>query len=119
MSFFTGVTTAIVTPFKKGEIDFRSLKNLLKVQLDAGIQGFVVSGSTGEAATLTFDEKTTLLRFVLDTVSNQVPVVMGSGTFSTAESCYLAKEFEKLKPSGLLIVSPYYNKPPQRGLLQH
>jgi 4-hydroxy-tetrahydrodipicolinate synthase len=116
---FAGVTTALVTPFKKGEVDFASLKKLIRHQLDNGIQGFVVSGSTGEAATLSIDEKIKVLEFVRGEVSGSVPVLMGSGTFNTFESCELAKKFEKARADGLLVVTPYYNKPPQRGLLEH
>jgi 4-hydroxy-tetrahydrodipicolinate synthase len=116
---FEGVFTALVTPFKKGEVDFSSLKKLLAHQLQNGIQGFVVSGSTGEAATLSLDEKLKVLDFVRGEVSGRVPVIMGSGTFNTRESCELAQKFEKAKADALLVVTPYYNKPPQRGLIEH
>ena len=92
---FTGVMTALITPFKKGEIDFPSLKKLVRHQLDNRIAGFAVSGSTAEAATLTLDEKLKCLEFVRGEASGQVPVIMGSGTFSTLESCELSKKFEK------------------------
>ncbi len=117
--FFKGVSTALVTPFYRGKIDFKSLRNLIKHQIDAGIQGLVVSGSTGEAATLTVKEKSKLLNFVLSEVSGEVPVIMGSGTNNTLESVALTKLFSKTKVSGFLIVTPYYNKPPQRGLIEH
>lgn len=117
--FFSGVTTALVTPFKKGELDTFSLKKLIKHQLEAGIQGFVVSGSTGEAATLNLEEKARLLDFVIGEVALQVPVLMGCGTFNTQETCDLLVRFSKLKPSGFLVVTPYYNRPPQRGLREH
>jgi 4-hydroxy-tetrahydrodipicolinate synthase len=114
-----GVFTALVTPFKNGSIDFSSYKKLMRHQLDGGIQGFVVSGSTGEAATLSSEEKVKLLNFTLSEVAGAVPVIMGSGTFNTQETCELIKLFEKSKPAGFLIVTPYYNKPPQRGLEEH
>jgi 4-hydroxy-tetrahydrodipicolinate synthase len=117
--FFEGVTTALITPFKGGEIDFSSMKSLLRYQIDGGIQGFVVCGTTGEASTMSLEEKTKLLDFVLKEVSGQVPVIVGSGTFNTQECIALAQAFEKLKPDGLLVVTPYYNKPPQRGLVKH
>jgi 4-hydroxy-tetrahydrodipicolinate synthase len=117
-SDFKGISTALVTPFKKGEIDFGSLKRLLKQQLDAGINGFVVAGSTGEAATMTLEEKTKVLEFVRSEVSGKVPVIMGAGTNNTKESCELARFFAK-KCDALLVVCPYYNKPPQRGLVEH
>ncbi|MDZ4677250.1 MAG: 4-hydroxy-tetrahydrodipicolinate synthase [Oligoflexia bacterium] len=117
--FFEGVTTALITPFKNGEIDFNSLKTLLRFQIDNGIEGFVVCGTTGESTTLSLEEKTKLLNFVITEISGQVPVIVGNGTFSTQESIYLASVFEKIKPGGLLTVTPYYNKPPQRGLVKH
>jgi 4-hydroxy-tetrahydrodipicolinate synthase len=116
---FEGVITALVTPFKKGEIDFSSLKKLVNQQLQNGIEGFVVSGSTGEAATLSLDEKLKLLDFVKGEVAGLVPVIVGSGTFNTRESMELAKKFEIAKADALLVVSPYYSKPPQRGLVEH
>src|ERR1700677_3357202 len=116
---FEGVITALITPFKKGEIDFPSLKRLINQQLQNGIEGFVVSGSTGEAATISLEEKLKLLDFVRSEVDGKVPVIVGSGTFNTKESCELAKKFEKAKADALLVVSPYYSKPPQRGIIEH
>jgi 4-hydroxy-tetrahydrodipicolinate synthase len=100
-------------------VDYASLKKLVRFQLEGGIHGFVVAGSTAEAATLNLDEKKKLLDFVIGEVAGQVPVVMGSGTFNTQETCDLVRIFEKQKPSGFLIVTPYYNRPPQRGLVAH
>jgi 4-hydroxy-tetrahydrodipicolinate synthase len=116
---FGGVITALATPFLKGEVDFNSIKKLLRHQLDNGIDGFVVSGSTGEAATLTLTEKIKILEFVRSEVSASVPVIVGSGTFNTQETCELVKVFEKSNPDAYLLVTPYYNKPPQRGLEKH
>jgi 4-hydroxy-tetrahydrodipicolinate synthase len=116
---FKGVMTALITPFQDGYIDFSSLKKLICHQLENKIQGFVVSGTTAEAATLSLQEKIKLLEFVLGDVSGSVPVIMGSGTFNTAESCELAKTFEKYKADALLVVTPYYSKPPQRGMFLH
>ncbi len=116
---FNGVMSAIVTPFSNGEIDFKSLKKHIRHQIDNGVSGLVVAGSTGEAATLSLEEKVKVLKFVVSEVSEQVEVVMGSGTFNTKESCELAAIFEKEKPSGLLVVVPYYSKPPQRGQILH
>lgn len=117
--FFSGVSTALITPFKKGAIDYKSLKKLLQFQIESGIQGIVVAGSTGEAATLSLEEKCRLLDYVLTEVSGEVPVIMGCGSFNTKETMAWAKEFKKRKPQGLLVVTPYYNKPPQRGLVEH
>ena len=116
---FSGVISALPTPFKNGELDIPSLRKLIGYQLDNGIEGFVVAGSTGEAATLTLEEKLKILDCTRVEVSGRVPVIMGSGTFNTKESCELAKKFEKAKADALLVVTPYYNKPPQRGLVEH
>lgn len=117
--FFSGVTTALITPFKNGEIDFASLKKLITFQLDNKIKGFVVSGSTAEAATLHIDEKKQILDFVLSEVAGHVPVIVGSGTNNTEESSLLTEFFNTTSVSGFLVVTPYYNKPPQRGLIEH
>lgn len=117
--FFSGVSTALITPFNKGSIDFKSLKKLIKLQLDAGIQGFVVIGSTAEAATLSFDEKNKIIDTVTYEVGGCVPVIVGTGTNNTEESCFLTKKFSKKNIDGFLLVTPYYNKPPQRGLIEH
>lgn len=116
---FSGTMTALITPFNKGEIDFPSLKQLIKHQMENGIEGFIVSGSTAEAATLDLEEKKKILDFIVAEVGRQVPVIMGSGTFNTQETADLTRVFEKLKPDGFLIVTPYYNRPPQRGLVAH
>lgn len=117
--FFQGITTALATPFKDGVVDYPSLKKLVSYQLDSGINGLVVAGSTGEAATLSLKERKDLLSFVLGEVSGAVPVIVGCGTNNTGETCCLAREFSELKPDGLLIVAPYYNKPPQRSMIRH
>ncbi|MBK9293730.1 MAG: 4-hydroxy-tetrahydrodipicolinate synthase [Oligoflexia bacterium] len=118
-NFFTGISTALITPFKNAEVDFSSLKKLIKFQLDSKIQGFVVLGSTAESATLTLNEKQSIVDFVISEVAGQVPIVVGTGTNNTAESCALTAMFDKKNISGFLLVTPYYNKPPQRGLLKH
>ncbi|MCC6276899.1 MAG: 4-hydroxy-tetrahydrodipicolinate synthase [Oligoflexia bacterium] len=117
--FFTGVSTALVTPFKDGKLDLKSFSKLIRWQLDQGVQGIVICGSTGEAATLSKQEKLQIVEFGLSEVAGAVPVLAGCGTFNTAETVDLAKSFEKLKVTGLLVVTPYYNKPPQRGLVLH
>lgn len=117
--FFSGVSTALITPMKSGEIDFDSFKKLIRIQLESGVHGLVACGSTGEAATLSIDEKKRVLDFVLGEVSGQIPVLMGIGSSSTSETKSAAQIFESFKPSGFLVVTPPYNKPPQRGMVTH
>jgi 4-hydroxy-tetrahydrodipicolinate synthase len=83
---FEGVYTALITPFKNGEVDYKSLKNLLKDQLDKKITGFVVHGTTAESPTTTAAEKEKILEFVKSEVSGQVPLILGTGSNSTAET---------------------------------
>lgn len=119
MKDFSGVFTALITPFKDGEIDWTSLRKLVRQQLDAGINGFVICGTTGESPTLSADEKTRLFDFVKVEAAGQVPLVMGTGTNSTEGSVRATQAAAKQGADAALVVVPYYNKPPQRGLFQH
>jgi 4-hydroxy-tetrahydrodipicolinate synthase len=119
MKDFSGVFSAIVTPFVKGEIDWESLKKSLRHQLDGGVSGFVVNGTTGESPTLSNEEKKRLFQFVKTECANAVPLVMGTGSNSTSETVRATQEASRLGADAALVVVPYYNKPPQRGLFQH
>lgn len=119
MKDFSGVFTALLTPFKNGAIDYVSVKRLVRAQLDGGINGLVVCGTTGESPTLSEDEKKELFLFIKAEVSNQVPLIMGTGTNSTSDSVEATKSAETLGADAALVVVPYYNKPSQRGLFQH
>lgn len=114
-----GVWTAIVTPFLKGEVDFVSLEKLIAYQMEKGIEGFVVSGTTGESPTLSTEEKKKVLQFVISKVAGQVPVMFGSGSNSTSDTIALSKAAVSWGAKSLLVVVPYYNKPPQKGLVAH
>ncbi len=116
---FEGVWTALITPFYRGEVDLQSLKELLQFQLENGVEGFVVNGTTGECPTLTKEEKRKILQFVISEVAGEVPVMFGSGTNSTAETVELSRSAVDWGAKSLLVVVPYYNKPPQRGLIGH
>jgi 4-hydroxy-tetrahydrodipicolinate synthase len=113
----SGVYTALITPFKKGEIDWASLKKLLKFQVDGGVSGFVVSGTTGESPTLTEEEKKKLFDFVRHETGK--PIIMGTGSNSTADTIEATQSAAGWGAEAALVVVPYYNKPPQRGLFQH
>lgn len=119
MKDLSGVLTALVTPFKNGEVDYASLKQLIRFQMDGGINGLVISGTTAESPTLTDQEKKAIFEFVKSETGGQVPLVMGTGTNSTADTIEATRAAAALKADAALVVVPYYNKPPQRGLFQH
>ena len=112
--------TAMATPFKPdGSLDTETAARLATHLVDAGCDGLVVSGTTGESPTTTDDEKITLLRAVLDAVGDRARIVAGAGSYDTAHSVHLAKACAAEGAHGLLVVTPYYSRPPQSGLLAH
>ena len=119
MKDFSGVFTALITPFKSGQIDWISVRRLVRAQLDGGIQGLVVCGTTAESPTLSDSEKAELFKFVKAEVAGAVPLVMGTGSNCTASTIEATRAAEGLGADAALVVVPYYNKPPQRGLFQH
>ncbi|HOJ44294.1 MAG TPA: 4-hydroxy-tetrahydrodipicolinate synthase [Syntrophorhabdaceae bacterium] len=114
-----GVYTAIVTPFKDGLVDEASFKNLMDLQLKAGIDGLVPCGSTGEAATLDYEEHIRVIEITVRHVNGRVPVVAGTGSNSTREAIELTEAAKKVGADMCLLAAPYYNKPTQEGLYQH
>ena len=117
---FTGIGTALVTPFTKdGSIDDAAVRRLVRRQLDAGIHFVSPCGTTGEAPTLSHGEKIRVVQLVVDETAGRVPVLAGAGGYDTREVIALAREFERLGVDGILSVTPYYNKPTQEGLFQH
>jgi 4-hydroxy-tetrahydrodipicolinate synthase len=116
---FSGAITALVTPFKNGRLDLSSFDKIIKYQLDRGIQGFVINGTTGESPTLLSDEQSALFNRARSLVGKEFPLIMGVGTNSTNQTCQNAKVAEAMGADALLVVVPYYNKPPQRGLFSH
>jgi 4-hydroxy-tetrahydrodipicolinate synthase len=112
--------TAIVTPFKTdGTIDFERFSELALHLVENGSDGIVVAGTTGETPTLTDDERLELFRVAVDTLSGRATVVAGTGTYSTTHSVHLTREAHELGVDGFLVVTPYYNKPPARGIVEH
>jgi 4-hydroxy-tetrahydrodipicolinate synthase len=110
----------MVTPFdEKGDVDFEQAKKLAHALLDSGSDGVVLSGTTGESPTLTTAEKMRLFSEVKQSIGDKGVVIAGTGTYNTAESIELSQEAEKQGVDGLLLVVPYYNKPPQEGMYQH
>jgi 4-hydroxy-tetrahydrodipicolinate synthase len=114
------VLTAVVTPFKlDGTIDFERFRELAQHLVESGSDGLVVAGTTGESPNLTDDERLELFRVAVDTLRGRGTVVAGTGTYSTAHSVHLTREAHELGVDGFLVVTPYYNKPPARGIVEH
>ena len=116
---FTGSMVALVTPFRDGAVDHDALKSLVDRQIAAGQKGLVPCGSTGESATLTHDEHAAVIETVVRHTAGRVPVVAGTGSNSTAEAIKLTKEAEAAGANGALLISPYYVKPTQDGIVAH
>jgi 4-hydroxy-tetrahydrodipicolinate synthase len=117
---FTGVGTALITPFKQdGSVDETAVRRLVKRQIEAGVHFVSPCGTTGEAPTLSHREKLRIVELVVDEAAGRVPVLAGAGGYDTREVIELARELERVGVDGLLSVTPYYNKPTQEGLYQH
>lgn len=116
---FKGAITAIVTPFSNGKVDWKSFEKLVKFQISGGINGIVPCGTTGESATLSYDEHNKVIETTVNIVSKRVPVIAGTGANSTEEAIELTKHAKKVGADASLQVTPYYNKPTQEGLYQH
>lgn len=117
--FFTGVCTAMVTPFLGGKINFPLMKLLLRRQMDAGVKAVVVSGTTGESPTLSDKEKIELFRHCKEYTGDDCTIIAGTGSNSTAHAVELSQAAEEAGADGLLVVSPYYNKATADGLFAH
>ena len=114
------VLTAIVTPFRDdGSVNFDSFRRLCTHLVENGSDGVVVAGTTGEAPTLTDDERLELFAAAVDAIGSRATVVAGTGTYSTAHSVHLTAHAHELGVDGFLVVTPYYNKPPMRGIVAH
>ena len=119
MTLFKGAATALVTPFKDGKIDYVSMGKLIEWQISQGIDALVVCGTTGEASTLSKKEKLELIKFTVDLTKGRVPVIAGTGGNCTESTLELTLEVEELGVDGLLIITPYYNKCTESGLISH
>ncbi len=114
-----GAFTAIVTPFKNGKLDFKKLKELVEIQISAGIDGVVPVGTTGESPTLSMEEHIEVIENVVKAAKGRCLVIAGTGANSTAEAVHLTIAAKKAGADATLQVTPYYNKPTQEGLYQH
>ena len=117
---FTGVGTALITPFTKdGSLDETAIKRLARRQIDGGVHFLSPCGTTGEAPTLSHRDKLRVVELVVEESNGRIPVLAGSGGYDTREVIELARDMERVGADGLLSVTPYYNKPTQEGLYQH
>jgi 4-hydroxy-tetrahydrodipicolinate synthase len=116
---FHGAIVATVTPFRNGNLDKNALKKLVAFQIDSGTDGIVPCGTTGESATLSFEEHERVIDIVLESVDGRVPVIAGTGSNNTKEAVALTRYAKKAGVSGALVITPYYNKPTQDGLFRH
>lgn len=116
---FKGSMTALVTPFRNGELDLETLKRLVEWQISEGTAGLVPVGTTGESPTLSHAEHETVVTEVVKAAAGRVPVIAGAGSNNTLESLRLAQHAQSVGADAVLVVTPYYNKPTQRGLIAH
>jgi 4-hydroxy-tetrahydrodipicolinate synthase len=116
---FRGAMVAIVTPFKGGQVDEGALRNLIDFQIASGTHGIIPCGTTGESATLSFQEHERVVEITVEQVNRRIPVIAGSGSNNTEEAIRLTKHAKAAGADAALMISPYYNKPTQEGLYQH
>jgi 4-hydroxy-tetrahydrodipicolinate synthase len=116
---FTGAFTALVTPFKNGEVDEEAYRNLIEWQIEQGIDGLVPCGTTGESATLSHEEHGKVIGICVDQAKKRVPVLAGAGSNNTREAIQLTRYAKEAGADGALLITPYYNKPTQEGLVEH
>lgn len=116
---FSGSMVALVTPFRDGKVDWRSLEALVDFHIQNGTHGIVPCGTTGESATLSHEEHDQVIEAVIKAVNKRIPVIAGTGSNSTEEAVRLTRASEKAGADGALMISPYYNRPTQEGIYQH
>ncbi|MBR6028573.1 MAG: 4-hydroxy-tetrahydrodipicolinate synthase [Clostridia bacterium] len=116
---FEGCGTALITPFKNGEIDYPALDRLVETQIEAGVDALIAAGTTGEPATMTWKEHLDVVRRVVQVANHRVPVIAGTGSNSTAEAVEAARTSKEFGADAQLVVTPYYNKTSQEGLVAH
>ena len=120
MSIFTGAGVAIVTPMKEnGDVNFEKLGEILEEQIAEGTDAVIICGTTGESSTMPHEEHLEAIKYTVDKVNKRIPVIAGTGSNCTETAIYLSKEAEQYGADGLLLVTPYYNKATQKGLIAH
>lgn len=119
MSIFKGSGVAIVTPFDEKGVNFEKLRELIEAQIKGGTDAIIICGTTGEASTMTESEKKDAIKFTVEVVNKRVPVIAGTGTNNTSTSVKMSTWAESIGVDGLLVITPYYNKTTQKGLVAH
>jgi 4-hydroxy-tetrahydrodipicolinate synthase len=120
MAIFTGAGVAIITPFTEDlEVDYEKLEEIIEDQIAGSTDAIVICGTTGEASTLSHEEHLETIRFTVEKTAKRVPVIAGSGSNCTKTAVFLSKEAEAVGADGVLVVTPYYNKATQKGLMNH
>lgn len=119
MSIFKGSAVAIVTPFNEEGVDFKKYEELLEWHVKSGTDAIVVCGTTGEASTMTEQERKDTIKLTVDVINKRIPVIAGTGTNNTAASIKMSQWAEGIGVDGLLVITPYYNKTTQKGLIEH
>ncbi len=120
MAIFEGAGVALLTPFDhKGEVNFPKLSELIEEQIAGGTDAIISCGTTGESSTMSHEEHVEVIRYTCEAVKGRIPVIAGTGSNCTKEAIHLSKEAEKAGADGLLLVTPYYNKATQNGLITH
>lgn len=118
-NIFIGCGTALVTPFTEDGVDFDTLKKLIDFQLSQDVDALIILGTTGESSTMTLEEKKQVVKFAIDNVHKQIPIIVGAGGNNTKDVIEFSKYAEEVGADGLLLVTPYYNKTTQNGLIMH
>lgn len=118
-TIFEGCGTALVTPFNEEGVDYDALDSLIEDQISGGVSAIIVCGTTGESATMSKDEKKSVIKYVIDKVNGRCKVIAGTGSNNTLEAVDMSKYAEGIGADGVLVVTPYYNKATQEGLIKH
>ncbi|MCX7884773.1 MAG: 4-hydroxy-tetrahydrodipicolinate synthase [Caloramator sp.] len=119
MSLFTGSGVAIITPFNENGVDFKKLEELLEWQIKEKTDAIIICGTTGEASTMSEQERKETIKFTVDVVKGRIPVIAGTGSNNTKAAIEMSKWAESIGVDGLLVITPYYNKTTQRGCIEH
>lgn len=118
-TIFRGCATALITPFKNGEIDYTALSKIIEMQISEGVSALVIGGTTGEAATLTDGERYALFEFCRDRIDGRIKIIFGTGTNDTAAALRHTRAANLIGCDGILVVTPYYNKGTEAGIVKH